>query len=372
MFEHTPTRRDVLHTTATLSVAAGTLPIAAAEESEGGEFVPGERIWSYSADGAVESGPTVVNKTVYFGCHDGTVYAIDAENGDREWVFETDDPPADQRYDHAGVWGEPKVIDGTVFIGALDNHLYALDADTGEEEWRFDTGKFVWGSPAVSNGTVYVPSRNHWVFAVDAESGEEQWRGNVEHPAGGGVSVVDGRVHVGSYGEVNLHTFDAESGELLWKKEMNAEQCAAPAVYDETVYTMFAGEPLYAFDAETGEEQWRFGEEIGFGINEVPTVWSGTVYLPNSSGLYAVDADTGELQWDFDGRFVKMSPTIADGVLFLGSHSETYLFAIDATTGEELWRSQVYANIHSNPTVVDGVAFFGSHDGYMHAVSVFS
>lgn len=380
MTGHEIDRRTVLRaagaTTATIA-SVGEVPAAGAitvvqddiaRQSGGATAQPGERIWSFETGDAVESEPTVVNETVYVGSQDGYVYALDAETGDQQWRFETGVPAEEQRKASAGVWGAPHVVDGTVYVGANDNHLYALDAATGEQRWRVDTGRYVWGSPTLVDGTLYGASRSHLVFALDPETGEKEWTYRAEGPVGSAPTVVDGRVHFASYLDVNMTTLDAETGDLVWRKEFSSELCAAPAYHDGTVFTAFIDHPLYAFDAETGEEQWRF-DDTEFGIKNPPTYWNGTVYQGVKNHLYAVDADTGELEWDYaDANPRRNAPTVAGNVLFVGSSRETYLLALDPDTGEELGRFEVYGNVRASPTVVDGVVFFGADDGYVHAV----
>jgi halocyanin-like protein len=378
MSRHQLARRQVLRAAgATTAALAGVSEVPqAAAGGPGGDRVgatqaadgPGERIWSVETGGAVESEPTVVGGTVYVGSHDGYVYALDAESGEEQWRFETGAPPDDQRKADAGVWGAPHVVDGTAYVGANDNHLYALDAETGEKRWRVDTGRFVWGSPTLVDGTLYGASRSHLVFALDPETGEPEWTYRAEGPVGSAPTVVDGRVHFASYLDVNMTTLDAATGEHMWDKEFTSELCAPPAYHDGTVFTGFVDRPLYAFDAETGEEEWRFGDD--FSIKNPPTFWEGTVYQADYDALYAVDADTGTLEWKYggDARPRRNAPTVAGGVLFVGTSRETNLLALDPDTGEELGRFEVYGSVRGSPTVVDGTVFFGADDGYVHAV----
>jgi len=53
------------------------------------------------------------------------------------------------------------------------------------------------------------------------------------------------------------------------------------------------------------------------------------------------------------------SPTIVDGIVFVGSNDGN-LYAVDAATGEEHWRFETGDKIRSSPTVVDGTVYIGS------------
>jgi halocyanin-like protein len=378
MMDPTIERRALMKTAGALPFALSAMGSVSASPNGEQDRSAGERIWSFETGEPIRSSPTIVNKTVYFGADDGNVYALDAETGEEEWRFGTEKPPEGQRKSDRGVESDPKVVDGTVYVGANDNYFYALDAETGDERWRYEGGHranegggFVWGSPSVVDGVVYGNSRSDHVYALDAETGDELWRTWTEGPKGGGVTVADGRVYSGSYLDVNLHAFDAETGEVLWEKELESENCASPLVHDGVVYGMFAGQPMLGFDAETGEEVFRY-EGAEFGINGVPTIWNDTLYATagyDPAGIHAVDVESGEQEWHFEvPQMIAQVPTVADGVIFAGSYRETNLFAVDAETGEEQWRFETHAAVNGAPNVVDGVVFFGTHDGYLHAV----
>jgi len=100
------------------------------------------------------------------------------------------------------------VADGTVFIGCRDANVYALDAVTGEEEWTFQTGDRVPSSPAVADDTVFIGSHDNNVYALDAVSGERQWAFRVSRSVFSSPMVVDGTLFVGSY-DGNLYAIDA-------------------------------------------------------------------------------------------------------------------------------------------------------------------
>jgi outer membrane protein assembly factor BamB len=70
-----------------------------------------------------------------------------------------------------------------------------------------------------------------------------------------------------------------------------------------------------------------------------PVVVKNTVYFGSGDGnVYALDAATGEQRWKFKtGDVVHASPAFADGVLFFGSW-DSYFYAVDAATGKEKWR----------------------------------
>jgi outer membrane protein assembly factor BamB len=159
---------------------------------------------------------------------------------------------------------------------------------------------------------------------------------------------------------------------------------STPAVADGVVYVgsiehHAAHGALFAIDAGSGVERWRFST-IGE-VRSSPAVADGVVYIgsggahdaedeqePDRGSLYAVDAATGAERWRFAaGGAIDSSPAIVDGVVYVGS-GDGSLLAIEAATGVELWRFQTDGEVGSSPAVVDGVVYVGSTDGFIYAV----
>ncbi len=111
---------------------------------------------------------------------------------------------------------------------------------------------------------------------------------------------------------------------------------------------------LYAIDAATGQANWSV--EIGYS-EAPPAVADGVVYVggPRNT-LYAIDADTGEEIWQaLGGRFDALvsSPAIVDGKVYVGSAADGNFYALDAATGQIEWSAKV-GWIKASPAVVDG------------------
>ena len=132
-----------------------------------------------------------------------------------------------------------------------------------------------------------------------------------------------------------------------------------PLVVDGRIYVSAPWSKVYAFDARTGAQLWKYDPMIpgdwavnlccGI-VNRGVAAWDGMIIWGTLDGrLVAVEADTGELIWDVQAtdrskqQSITGAPRIADGRIFMGMagaefHQRGYLAAYDAYTGEELWR----------------------------------
>jgi outer membrane protein assembly factor BamB len=175
-------------------------------------------------------------------------------------------------------------------------------------------------------------------------------------------AAVGETVFVGGRAETS-YAFDANTGEERWRFEEET-WTAAPMVAGDSVFIP-RSDVMSALDAATGEERWRTA-----GIMSTPTVSNGILYGGTSfDGIRAVDAETGEVVWSYaTGERVQTSPTIAGAVVYGGS-DDSRLYALDAVTGERRWFYQTHNDIWSSPTVVDGVVYVGSNDGNLYAIN---
>ncbi len=55
--------------------------------------------------------------------------------------------------------------------------------------------------------------------------------------------------------------------------------------------------------------------------------------------------------------------------MYVGSEDH-YVYALDAQTGERLWRYETGGYVFASPAVADGVVYVGSVDDYLYALDV--
>ncbi|MBC7326891.1 PQQ-like beta-propeller repeat protein [bacterium] len=110
------------------------------------------------------------------------------------------------------------------------------------------------------------------------------------------------------------------------------------------------------------------------GTSVEPIVAEGKLFITTHNGnLYALDAQTGNPIWRFkaNNSFLH-SPAFSDGLVVAGN-ADGYLYAVDARNGKLLWR--VYGGrggFSASPTIAERIVFIGSREGRVQAVDLFS
>ena len=169
-----------------------------------------------------------------------------------------------------------------------------------------------------------------------------------------------------------------------WSVRTSGAIWGSPAVSGGLVYIGNHDGLVYAFDAASGEEVWSY--RTGSYVDSSPAVVDGVMYVGSwDNHVYAIDATDGEEMWSYDaGDFVRSSPTVADGVVYIGTHcqltectsyfpereheSDGYLVALDATSGDRLWKHEVGREVVSTPAVDAQRVYVGTSAGFVLAV----
>ncbi|MGB9693479.1 MAG: PQQ-binding-like beta-propeller repeat protein, partial [Fervidobacterium sp.] len=167
--------------------------------------------YTFQAEGAIRSQPSIVKDTAFFTTeiqratkhHATKLYAIDVKTGKLKWDYflgispttlpdigtETkDDPPP---------WiSSPRVYGNKLFVGTLDGLLFCFDVNTGKPIWYRNVGSSIRSSPCVGDGKVYFGTSNNKVYALDIESGEQRWMTELKGPIYSSPAFYKGRVYV--------------------------------------------------------------------------------------------------------------------------------------------------------------------------------
>ncbi|MFC7097171.1 PQQ-binding-like beta-propeller repeat protein [Halobaculum marinum] len=319
--------------------------------------------WRYDMLPGFPSGPAVVDGTVYFTSAQGEVFAVEVATGERKWRTSLDEPLGDIPDDIP----TPCVASGSVFVGSKNGKLYSLNAVTGNRNWSISTSSEITTPVGESNGRVYFIDDG--VNAVDAESGDELWRFDDEFFFESGLGIVDGTVYAGSSGGT-MYALDGADGSVVWTTDLGGEVRAPPAVTDEAVYVGTENGNFFALSRADGAPEWT--TELNQDVITSPAVSDERVFIggEGQSDFYALDRASGSVEWTAfiseEEASVRASPAVADGVVFI-THGD--LRAIDAETGEDLWRYPRGDFISSPPAIVDGVIVVGNWDHSLYAIS---
>lgn len=281
--------------------------------------------WKTSV-GSGYSGVSVAGKVVVTGfAADGQDWlgAFDLDSGAALWKVAFEPTYIGHDGSHDGPIATPAISEGTVLGLSARGILVAVDVATGKERWRRNLGaeegaqKPHYGhgsSPIVTGGLVIVAmpvEGKQSIVAVRLGDGSTAWSVgsdtiNYQSPI---LAEIGGKTQVLALSDVRLWGLDAATGAELWSFEHGGDFGAAWAV------PLPVGRNRVFLTAKQNEGQLLEVTRGADGAWAVASVWQSNVlgrsYAP---------------------------PAYHDGVIY--GYSGNYLSAMDAATGERLWRSR--------------------------------
>jgi outer membrane protein assembly factor BamB len=151
---------------------------------------------------------------------------------------------------------------------------------------------------------------------------------------------------------------------LLWSYTTGGAVQSSPSVAHGVVYAASNDDTTYALNAGTGAVLWSFPLG-GEGPNpSSPAVSDGVVYVES---LYALNDSTGAVLWSY-GSSSNSSPTLANGVIYLGGVDDDY--AVNASDGSEVWKVHYGYASASSMAFANGVVYFGTTNGSLYALDI--
>ena len=290
------------------------------------------------------------------------------------------------------VESSPAVVGGVVYIGSTDGNLYALNAVTGNKIWSFHAkyeyvdhlGNGIYSSPVVANGIVYFGDHNGRLYAINAATGKELWNYRTRGSVDSSPEVGNGYVYFGA-SDRSIYALNALTGKRKWIFVTGGPVNASPALdfknhqsvcndehdadcHPDVVYEGSKDGNVYALDGVTGELIWK--HKVGGAANS-PTVAYGIVYVGSTNHtLSALTSSTGTPRWiDATNGAVNTTPAVADHVVYIGS-DDKFEYALNSSNGNKIWSFGTGGVVRSSAAVANRVVYFGSSDTVLYAVSV--
>jgi len=273
----------------------------------------------------------------------------------------------------------PVVANGKIYIFARQGEeevLMSLNAATGKELWRSSQpiaykmheaatghGKGPKSTPLLNKNNVYTFGITGVLSCHDAATGKLKWRKEFskDYPATSpwfGVAmspVIDGGVlfaHVGGHDKGALTAFDAETGEVKWKNDLDGPAYASPLVVTLAGVRQvvnFTQKELVGVDAASGKLLWKLPGKSQYEENSatIATYKDMLIVSREGLGLAAIRLNKQDSEivpqevWNNkENQLYLNSPVVQGNLVFgLSSAKKGQFFAIDADTGKTVWQS---------------------------------
>lgn len=268
------------------------------EWNDDGLLASVKRLWAEGLSARL-TGIAAAYEKLFIGSENGTVLALNVDNGEQIWRAQVD----------GEILAAPYLDFGVVLLTTTSGKLIALNAENGEQLWSYEsdvpplTLRGI-SSPTASGGGAIFGTANGKVSVVIIENGQLAWD-QVVGSANGATElerIVDidmrplivGTVLYTATYNGTLAALDLRSGRIIWKREYGSYR---PISYDgNNLYVVDSDSNLYAVDRRNGVELWA---QTGLSYRNV------TGLVPVGSFLVTADEE-GYVHWlrQEDGEFV--------------------------------------------------------------------
>lgn len=286
------------------------------------------------------------------------------------------------------VVASPVIANGMAFVGSRDGKVYAMDVEDGSKQWEYNIGEPIESTPVVSNGSVFVGSTGGNVYSLST-NGDLDWEFQTDSPEIQSSLMTDGEylyVLSGEWDDIDgwvdgrIYSISQDRGDEIWNYSLISSFPHTPAIDSGTLYTFGIGSEdnangaVIAINTTNGTVEWSGGESMGTGGI---TVDGNSVYVTPGTNTYALDASNGSTQWEYnfpemEDSWIYSSASVEGRNMYISVTSGNdfgYIYELDAVTGERTSRVRLLDEIRSSPIITGDMVYIGTEGGTVHGVS---
>lgn len=298
------------------------------------EAATGKVIWRVSAGTQLSGGVGTDGRLVAVGTDKGELIVLDADKGTLRWRARVS----------SEVLAAPKVARGTVLARTSDSRIFAFDAIDGKRKWVYQraAASLIVRSPAgmtIHEGNIFAGFSGGKMVSLQLETGALRWEVTVSQPRGStelervsdlsGDPVLTGREVCAASYQGRAACYEWQSGNQVWAREMSTLN--GMSVDARYAYVADEKGAVHSLDRTNGRSVWKqdrlayrqltlaqaIGSEIVFGDME------GIVhFVARDSGAFVARAAT-------DNSKIRAAPLrLPNGILVQTLNGGLFLLAI--------------------------------------------
>jgi outer membrane protein assembly factor BamB len=350
--------------------------------------------WRFQTDRAVLGAVAAGDDRIFFGTRGGTVYSVGFD-GRQIGTWNA----------HAPLLASLALTASHVYAAAENGRIFALDRSTLQPAWESALGSAGThlSSPAVARGRIYVGTPEDGFLCLGqpaSTTAPPLWVGHLGGPGAGGnpehtplpergavlstwptkpgdaiptitapAAAMQNRIFVplagpAQRGVVCLRTDDATQ---QWLCETPLGVSSSPAASAKHVVFVegakgSAGRRLHFVDASSGAKLWSV--DVAADAFGLCAITADAVLAEDQPGRLTSFDFTGKVQWRASHQSqLTGPPALADALIIATTNTPDTLLALDAGSGQDLWRISVSEPPLTGPIVHRKMVFFGTPTG---------
>ena len=264
-----------------------------------------------------------------------------------------------------------------LFLANENNYLSAFDKSSGQLMWQTES---LLEDPSyhsrlmIQGNTIFIAiesDNNAKLFAVDVDSGKKLWETDIRSNRFAYVFAENSLYLIwqGYYDEQigQISVFDLKSGTNIWNASFPdyALDPSPPQVIGNQIYVVENKDEtvskLVARGAKDGDTLWEFNQDYSYG--EIRYIaYNDIVYVGSEVGdVFALNAKTGQEIWKTETKAFPTCMTVLHDSLIVGARLN-YVASFNAQSGVQKWAQSISVKTNRDDCFENGNTFIVSND----------
>ncbi len=276
--------------------------------------------WRVDAGKKLSGGVGAADNVVVVGTQKGEVLAFDYA-GQALW----------QARVTSEILSPPQVAAGLVLVRSGDGRIFALDAKDGKRKWLYQRATPAltvrsFGGLVVDKNALFAGFGGGKLVALELENGNVGWEASVALPRGVSEleriadvtsnAAIDGRIVCAVAFQGRVACFEIQSGNAIWARELSS--IAGLAMDARNLYVSDVNGAVHALDKNTGGYVWK-QDKLAHRQLSTPLIYRGYVVVGDLQGyVHFISREDGAFAARIatDGSPIRAQPqALTDGVL---------------------------------------------------------
>ncbi len=316
------------------------------------------------------------------------------------------------------IMGSPVILNDKLYIGTLgtyytgatlprdrslprqplpmDGRMLCIDTTDGGLAWQRTSGLII-SSAAVDAGKVFYTAiteeEQGKIACLNAQTGAPLWERTIQYFISAPIATA-GKVYIAHSGiDLPMGTIsclNATTGNPVWTYTPSLFDyiTCTPAILDGNLYCVHdsdTGVYVSCLNGATGQLLWDeqvastpYLETVSIAASEGIVLVASVNYQETNGLIFALDATTGGDLWQYQtGEWYTQWPDIIPAlaiannkmyVIALMASYDSTIYCLNLSTGSEHWSQTVGDPVLSSPAIADGKLYFTSVSGLLYCL----
>ena len=315
--------------------------------------------WAFKCRDSVEGAPAIVGGVVYVASMDKHLYALELATGKEKW-----------RTKLGPMKASPAVVGGKVIAADVEGKVHAVDAATGKVLWAFEAGGEITSGANFHGDKILIGSHDSTLYCLTAD-GKKAWEYKIDGPVNGSPAVAGGKTFVAGCDSI-LHVVEVATGQKVGTVDLGGQAGATAAVQDGSAFVGTMSNQVVAVDLAGPKKTWEFEATRRQQPFYSSAAVAGDLVVAGSRDkkVYALNRTTGKEVWSFITEgMVDPSPVVCGGRVYVGCLSNGgEFYVLDLATGKNLQQITLDSAVTGSAAVADGCVVVGTENGTVYCL----